>query len=589
MEGGGRAVGGGGEEEGGEGGVGEGLVLGEEPSAELVDGALDALGGGGDGEVEAGGDVGEVVVLKVAEDEEFAVGGGEGGDGVVEKGEEVGDGGGFGGNRGRLHGGLAFVALAAAVGAAGVLGTEAGRLKEPAGEGGAIAKSVGFLNEEEEDGLGDVVGVVGALAGGGGVDEVDVARDEGGEGGGVAAEVGVEEVGVGHARSFVLYLSGEGRRGHWGSECALYRGLADGGVGLGGGFDEEAADGAGFFGPGEGGLLGDVFEDGVAVVGEGGGFGVVGAGGVAAVAEEGWDAGGFDDDLLVDPIGEIAGECAGGAGAAGGECGVFVEGVAAVDIDAGEGEAEGTGGGVGVGDIGIGGEFPFAAEDDDFSRDIAELEGGGELEIVLEDFLQSGAELVGGGEGALAVGEIAAVDGALGEVAFDFQGFEAEDLLGEHGQSVAACAEEAVAARIVSDPANEEGGAGGLGGAEVFADEGVADFGRGVGDVFVEFARGEGVVLGEGVAGGWGWRGGFDEEMADGAEFFGPGEAGLFGEVVEDGGGVVSGFAGGGVIVGPGFGFELAPADEAGEVGGLDEDAGNRACRLYEWRGRRGR
>jgi hypothetical protein len=50
--------------------------------------------------------------------------------------------------------------------------------------GGGEAAIVHFAGEEEEDGLGDIVGEVGVadLAEGGGVDEVDVGGDEGLEG-----------------------------------------------------------------------------------------------------------------------------------------------------------------------------------------------------------------------------------------------------------------------------------------------------------------------------------------------------------------------------------------------------------------------
>ena len=72
-----------------------------------------------------------------------------------------------------------------------VEGDVAGGSEEPAGEDGRGVESGGFSGEEEEDGLGDVLGevLVAELADGAGVDEVDVAVDEGG-GGALAGGLG---------------------------------------------------------------------------------------------------------------------------------------------------------------------------------------------------------------------------------------------------------------------------------------------------------------------------------------------------------------------------------------------------------------
>ena len=84
--------------------------------------------------------------------------------------------------------------------AEGVDGGEAGGFEEPGGEGGAGFQRMGFLGQEEEDGLGDFLreGVVIYLAEGGGVDEGGVFTAEGGEGGLArrGGEVAGEEGGV---------------------------------------------------------------------------------------------------------------------------------------------------------------------------------------------------------------------------------------------------------------------------------------------------------------------------------------------------------------------------------------------------------
>ena len=75
----------------------------------------------------------------------------------------------------------------------------AGRRQEPGAEGRGRACGVRLAREDHEDGLRHVFGEVAVAdaAGGGGVDEVQVAVDELGEGGGVAgAGVSVEQVRV---------------------------------------------------------------------------------------------------------------------------------------------------------------------------------------------------------------------------------------------------------------------------------------------------------------------------------------------------------------------------------------------------------
>jgi hypothetical protein len=77
------------------------------------------------------------------------------------------------------------VAAAAGFGADGVGGGVSGGVVEPAGQEDGRLEAAGAPGEEEEDGLGGVVGEVGVAAGlaeAGVVDEVGVAVDEGGKG-----------------------------------------------------------------------------------------------------------------------------------------------------------------------------------------------------------------------------------------------------------------------------------------------------------------------------------------------------------------------------------------------------------------------
>jgi len=179
-------------------------VAGEE-SAEFVDGAFDAFFCGGFGEAEGFADFVERFLLEVAEDDGGAVGGVEGREGGVEVG---GDGGVIGIGLGSFDldhgGGLLFVLLAAGSAFAGVFADVVGDSEEPSGKDGGGGERGGFLEEDEEGGLGNVVGErgVGELAAGGGVDEGEVLRDDLGEGGvarfGVWGDELSEGVGVGH-------------------------------------------------------------------------------------------------------------------------------------------------------------------------------------------------------------------------------------------------------------------------------------------------------------------------------------------------------------------------------------------------------
>ncbi len=117
--------------------------------------------------------------------------------------------------------------------------------------------------------------------------------------------------------------------------------------------------------------------------------------------------------------------------------GGVVEGVAAVDVDAGDGDSTGTSRRAGVGDVGIRGEFPVPAKDENGSGDFPKLDDCREIEFVVKDVLQGGAELVGRGILIFTVGEIAG-DGMLSQVALDFLGMDAENLSGEPRKGIAA-------------------------------------------------------------------------------------------------------------------------------------------------------
>src|SRR5271154_6967577 len=142
-----------------------------------------------------------------------------------------------------------------------------------------------------------------------------------------------------------------------------------------GGFDEKVADGASLFGPGEAGLLGDVVKDsGFAGEIGGGGIGVVVHCGIS-IGKVFGDAIGFDQNLFVDMkcenIGEGGGATAGEAWATVGWIGLGIT----VDGNAGDGAAvlifnEA------VWEVGGRRKVPVAAKDDDFARDVAELDGG---------------------------------------------------------------------------------------------------------------------------------------------------------------------------------------------------------------------
>ena len=199
-------------EESGEGAFRDGVAAEDEEAAEAVEGALSAFAGGVRGDAKGAGGFFNGVGLEVAEDEDVAVGSGEGGKGVVQDGEELVASGWF---RRICHGSgpQRFVISAAGFGAASVGGTIPGGFEEPAGEVLAVAQVAGFLDQEDEDGLGDIVGLGGELSFGGGVDEIAVALDELVHGGGVAEEELFEALPVSHAMVLPRYLAGG--RGEW--------------------------------------------------------------------------------------------------------------------------------------------------------------------------------------------------------------------------------------------------------------------------------------------------------------------------------------------------------------------------------------
>ncbi len=205
-------------ESGGTGACGGG---GGEGGAEAVEGALEAFLGGFFGDVQGGADFSGGFVLVVLEEEGFAVGGVEAREGGVEVGgdflpERIGLGGLF-----RAHGGgLLFVTAAGGFLFECVGSAVAGGAEEPAVELAVGGEESGFLRDEDEDGLGDVLGGLGVAdeAVGEGIDPVDVAADELGEG--VLVFVGGEgreQLGVGHWKSSVFNqrcrLGGKGDRG----------------------------------------------------------------------------------------------------------------------------------------------------------------------------------------------------------------------------------------------------------------------------------------------------------------------------------------------------------------------------------------
>jgi hypothetical protein len=192
----------------------------------LFEGAEDALAGGDFGDAEAIADLFEALVFEKAQDHDIAGGDGESGEGVVEDvgeilvGESIGvvdggyktgvwEGGGIVSGRhdgGPFQCGSVLVMPTTPDALEVILGREAGDAQEPSGEQRGGAELSGFFGEDDEDGLGDILGGVGVadLAGGRGVDEIDVAADDFAEGGlgvvvGVIAEE-LEVVAIGHER-----------------------------------------------------------------------------------------------------------------------------------------------------------------------------------------------------------------------------------------------------------------------------------------------------------------------------------------------------------------------------------------------------
>ena len=194
-------------EVGGQSGSSDGEAAAQEDGAQLVEGAAHALLRGVFAGAEGLADFAEAFVFEKPEEDRGAVGLGEGGDGFVEEGFELRPRGGrrgrHGSGGGEFDGGL-FAGGAASLAADHIDGGAAGDDVEPGGErldGGEFLRVAG---EVEEDGLRDVFGELGRadLAAGGGVDEVDVAGDEFGEGGlRIFAGVAGEQFVVGHGVS----------------------------------------------------------------------------------------------------------------------------------------------------------------------------------------------------------------------------------------------------------------------------------------------------------------------------------------------------------------------------------------------------
>ncbi len=173
-----------------------------EEFAQALDSAVDTLLRGIIGGAEGGADFTEGFVLEVAEQDGGAVGLVERVHGFVEQGFDVRPIGG-GGVHGIHLGGDLFAQLAAGLAADDVNGGAAGDLIKPRGEDGIGRKAAGVAGEVGEDGLGDFLGELrGAdLAERGGMDEIEVAADDLGEGVfGAVAGIAREqlEVGIAH-------------------------------------------------------------------------------------------------------------------------------------------------------------------------------------------------------------------------------------------------------------------------------------------------------------------------------------------------------------------------------------------------------
>ena len=157
-------------------------------------------------------DFAEGFVLEVAEQDGGAVGLVERGHGFVEQRFDVRPVGG-GGVHGIHLGGDLFAQLAAGFAADDINGGAAGDLIEPRGEDGVGREAVRVAGEVGEGGLGDFLGELrrADLPERGGMDEVEVAADEFGEGVlGVLAGVAREQLQVGVAHFHQYIAAGQG-------------------------------------------------------------------------------------------------------------------------------------------------------------------------------------------------------------------------------------------------------------------------------------------------------------------------------------------------------------------------------------------
>ncbi len=154
--------------------------------AEFLDGAVDAMFGGVLARAQRGGDLFQGTIVEETEDDCIAVGLAQRGEGDVENRADLFPR--FGGVVGivecALHIGLVFTAGAADFAFEKGERGKAGGLVEPGGQKRVFAETPGLPGENDEDRLGDFAGAnwIADVAKSGGVDLVDVARDEHGEG-----------------------------------------------------------------------------------------------------------------------------------------------------------------------------------------------------------------------------------------------------------------------------------------------------------------------------------------------------------------------------------------------------------------------
>lgn len=199
-------------------GSGESETAAGEDAAKLFEGAGDALLCGVVARAEGEANGAEVEALEMAQQDGFAVGGGEAVEGVVKHGCELGPLGVVGGRvvQGVHFHGSVFTGAATAFGPDGFGSGEAGMAVQPAAEEDIIGESRGFAGKVGEDDLGDVlreVGVACCHAAGGGVDQGDVTLDEFAKGllGAVAAELAQQVGVVVHRAGFITIKNPPGR------------------------------------------------------------------------------------------------------------------------------------------------------------------------------------------------------------------------------------------------------------------------------------------------------------------------------------------------------------------------------------------